>query len=161
MKELKKGQYIFFFFLAVLIAFILGWLVSRITLSPTHSNITNLKQSMASKKPLYWVAPMDPNYRKNQPGKSPMGMDLVPVYNKPGSDGVITISPVIENNLGVRTTKVKKQQFHQQIHTVGYVQPNAQTLQTIRVYTEGWIKDLKVSTSGETVKKNQLLFKLY
>ena len=29
---------------------------------------------------LYWAAPMDPNYRRNKPGKSPMGMDLVPVY---------------------------------------------------------------------------------
>lgn len=29
---------------------------------------------------LYWVAPMDPNFRRDEPGKSPMGMDLVPVY---------------------------------------------------------------------------------
>ncbi len=29
---------------------------------------------------LYWVAPMDSTYRRDQPGKSPMGMDLVPVY---------------------------------------------------------------------------------
>ena len=29
---------------------------------------------------LYWVAPMDPNYIRHEPGKSPMGMDLVPVY---------------------------------------------------------------------------------
>ena len=29
---------------------------------------------------LYWVAPMDPNFRRDKPGKSPMGMDLVPVY---------------------------------------------------------------------------------
>ena len=28
----------------------------------------------------YWVAPMDPNYRRNEPGLSPMGMELVPVY---------------------------------------------------------------------------------
>lgn len=32
--------------------------------------------------PLYWVAPMDANYRRDKPGKSPMGMDLVPVYGK-------------------------------------------------------------------------------
>ena len=30
----------------------------------------------------YWVAPMDPNYRRDKPGKSPMGMDLVPVYKE-------------------------------------------------------------------------------
>ena len=29
---------------------------------------------------LYWVAPMDANYQRDKPGKSPMGMDLVPVY---------------------------------------------------------------------------------
>ena len=28
----------------------------------------------------YWVAPMDPTYVSDKPGKSPMGMDLVPVY---------------------------------------------------------------------------------
>ena len=32
------------------------------------------------KEILYWVAPMDPNYRRDQPGKSPMGMDLIPYY---------------------------------------------------------------------------------
>jgi Cu(I)/Ag(I) efflux system membrane fusion protein/cobalt-zinc-cadmium efflux system membrane fusion protein len=28
----------------------------------------------------YWRAPMDPTYIRDKPGKSPMGMDLVPVY---------------------------------------------------------------------------------
>tara|TARA_R110002167_G_scaffold115696_2_gene290151 strand:- start:1387 stop:1710 length:324 start_codon:yes stop_codon:yes gene_type:complete len=40
---------------------------------------TSLEKS-SENKPLYWVAPMDPNYRRDKPGKSPMGMDLVPVY---------------------------------------------------------------------------------
>jgi Cu(I)/Ag(I) efflux system membrane fusion protein len=30
----------------------------------------------------YWVAPMDANYRRDEAGKSPMGMDLVPVYKE-------------------------------------------------------------------------------
>ncbi len=32
---------------------------------------------------LYWRAPMDPNFTSDRPGKSPMGMDLVPVYADP------------------------------------------------------------------------------
>ena len=32
----------------------------------------------------YWVAPMDPTYIRDAPGKSPMGMDLVPVYAEEG-----------------------------------------------------------------------------
>jgi RND family efflux transporter MFP subunit len=30
----------------------------------------------------YWVAPIDPTYIRDKPGKSPMGMDLVPVYEE-------------------------------------------------------------------------------
>ncbi|MDP4870666.1 MAG: efflux RND transporter periplasmic adaptor subunit, partial [Gammaproteobacteria bacterium] len=58
---------------------------------------------IASPDPLYWVAPMDPNYRRDTPGKSPMGMDLVPVYATDDAQGMVSISPVVENNLGVRT----------------------------------------------------------
>ena len=34
------------------------------------------------KKIKYWAAPMDPTYIRAEPGKSPMGMDLVPVYEE-------------------------------------------------------------------------------
>jgi Cu(I)/Ag(I) efflux system membrane fusion protein len=40
----------------------------------------------AEKEILYWVAPMDPNFRRDEPGKSPMGMDLVPVYAEEKKD---------------------------------------------------------------------------
>ncbi|MDO9533015.1 MAG: efflux RND transporter periplasmic adaptor subunit [Deltaproteobacteria bacterium] len=36
----------------------------------------------AERKIKYWVAPMDPSYIRDKPGKSPMGMDLVPVYEE-------------------------------------------------------------------------------
>jgi membrane fusion protein, copper/silver efflux system len=32
------------------------------------------------RKILYWYAPMNPNYHSDHPGKSPMGMDLLPKY---------------------------------------------------------------------------------
>ena len=46
----------------------------------------------AQREILYWVAPMDANYRRDVPGKSPMGMDLVPVYadEVDGQPGVVT-----------------------------------------------------------------------
>ncbi len=34
----------------------------------------------------YWVAPMDPNYKRDKSGKSPMGMDLIPVYKKQATE---------------------------------------------------------------------------
>ena len=57
-------------------------------------------------KVLYWVAPMDANFRKDGPGKSPMGMDLVPVYegDEPSGDpSEVTLSPREVNAIGVRT----------------------------------------------------------
>lgn len=38
------------------------------------------KTASGERKIKYWVAPMDPTYISDGPGKSPMGMDLVPVY---------------------------------------------------------------------------------
>ena len=72
---------------------------------------------------LYWVAPMDANYRRDGPGKSPMGMDLVPVYADEGSSeaGVVKINPTVVNNLGVRTDPVKLGTLNRDIDTVGYI----------------------------------------
>ncbi len=39
-----------------------------------------------AKEVLYWVAPMDSEFRSDKPGKSPMGMDLVPVYEEGQGD---------------------------------------------------------------------------
>ncbi len=38
------------------------------------------KPAEAGKKVKYWQAPMDPTFISDKPGKSPMGMDLIPVY---------------------------------------------------------------------------------
>lgn len=118
------------------------------------------------KKILYWVAPMDPNYRSDKSGKSPMGMDLVPVYE--GDDTVsaseepsLRINPAVVNNLGVRTALVERGTLSRPIHTVGYVTPNENLFGHIHVRTEGWIEDLRVKTMGETVAAGDLLFRMY
>ena len=93
--------------LAVLPAvFLLGyWLNGHLAVAPTASPGENAEESEL--QVLYWVAPMDPQYRRDKPGKSPMGMDLVPVYASEVTDSAdaesIHISPAVENNLGVRT----------------------------------------------------------
>ena len=113
------------------------------------------------KKILYWVAPMDANYRRDEPGKSPMGMDLVPVYDD-GEDGIsVKISPQVENNMGVRTAIVKKDKLWRRIDTVGYVDFDENNISHIHLRTKGWIEKLLVKSEGERVKKGQLLFEVY
>jgi Cu(I)/Ag(I) efflux system membrane fusion protein len=114
------------------------------------------------KKILYWVAPMDANYRRDKAGKSPMGMDLVAVYeNEGGEDGVVKISPVVQNNLGVRISAVKKGQLDREINTVGYINFDEEKLYHLHTRVEGWVEKLEVKATGDVVKKGQKLFELY
>jgi len=118
------------------------------------------------KKPLYWVAPMDANYRRDKPGKSPMGMDLIPVYEEDAASGdvgpgVVKIAPHVVNNLGVRTAPVELKNMHSAIETVGYVQYDEDQLVHIHPRVDGWIEKLYVKAAGNPVEKGQPLYTLY
>ncbi len=112
---------------------------------------------------LYWAAPMDGSYRRDSPGKSPMGMDLVPVYADAADKqpGVVSIDATIVNNLGVRTAKAQRGQLSQLIETVGYVSYDEDTVQHVHTRVEGWIEKLATKATGDPVEKGQLLFELY
>jgi len=118
------------------------------------------------KKPLYWVAPMDANYRRDKPGKSPMGMDLIPVYEEGSGDdgfgpGAVKIAPHVINNLGVRTAPVEVANIHSQVKTVGYVQYDEDKLVHIHPRVEGWIEKLFIKAEGNPVEKGAPLYTLY
>ncbi|HFQ5373573.1 TPA: efflux RND transporter periplasmic adaptor subunit [Vibrio vulnificus] len=120
----------------------------------------------ASNEPLYWVAPMDPNYKRDKPGKSPMGMDLIPVYaddlaganDKPGT---VKIDPSVENNLGVKTAAVELAKLSPRIETVGYIAFDESQLWQTNVRVSGWVEKLYINAVGEQVKKGEVLFTLY
>lgn len=127
-------------------------------------DVTN--QNSSEKKILYWVAPMDANYRRDKPGKSPMGMELVPVYessddNQSSSAGTVKISPEIVNNLGVRLEKISKKAMVFDITTVGYITFDEDLVVNIYPRLEGWIETLYVKSEGESVSKGQALYRIY
>ncbi len=122
------------------------------------------KTTVGERQVLYWKAPMDPNYRRDEPGKSPMGMDLVPVYADEVGDedpGVVSIAPEVVNNLGVRTAMVERGVLSRRIDTVGYVGYDEDTLHQINTRVDGWIEQLAVKATGDPVKRGQSLFELY
>ncbi len=112
---------------------------------------------------LYWVAPMDPNFRQDEPGRSPMGMDLIPVYagSEPTDDSTITISSAVENNIGVRTADVTRGRFAEDLATVGYVRPIDHLASVVDVRAQGWIEDLRIAAVGDVVEAGDLLFRMY
>ncbi|TDG11880.1 efflux RND transporter periplasmic adaptor subunit [Seongchinamella unica] len=122
---------------------------------------TGTPTAQQEEKPLYWVAPMDSNYRRDGPGKSPMGMDLVPVYATQQQAGVVEIAPEVVNNLGVRTTLARRDSLKQVIRTVGYVKYNEDRLIHIHPRVEGWVEKLHVKASGDPVARGQAIYELY
>lgn len=112
---------------------------------------------------VYWVAPMDPNYRRDEPGKSPMGMDLVPVYadELDGRPGVTTIDPTVVSNLGVRSELARVSPLVRRINTVGYVSYDEDTVEHVHTRVDGWIEVLAKKATGDRVEKGELLFEIY
>ena len=137
---------------------------SAVALLAAYFTLGNASTAIASedKEILYWVAPMDPNYRRDKPGKSPMGMDLIPFYaGEENSGSTVTISPTVVQNLGVRTAKSEKTRLWRGIDTVGYVDYDESKVSHIHLRTEGWIEKLTVESEGERVKKDEFLFDVY
>jgi Cu(I)/Ag(I) efflux system membrane fusion protein len=146
---------------AILIAIVAGVLIGR-SMTPMAGHAPGAASGV-NREVLYWVAPMDPNYRRDEAGKSPMGMDLVPVYadEVDGQPGVVAIDATIVNNLGVRTAKAQRGQLSRRIETVGYVAYAEDTVQQVHTRVDGWIEKLATTATGDPVEKGQLLFELY
>ncbi|MCH8928071.1 MAG: efflux RND transporter periplasmic adaptor subunit [Candidatus Marinimicrobia bacterium] len=123
----------------------------------------NEDQKQDERKIKYWVAPMDPNFISDRPGKSPMGMDLVPVYEDKsgGSESVIIIDPTVVQNTGIMTTPVEIRSIFKEIRTIGLVDYDETRYTHIHTKVKGWIERLYVNFTGQRVKKNQALLDIY
>ncbi|PKP70732.1 MAG: efflux transporter periplasmic adaptor subunit [Alphaproteobacteria bacterium HGW-Alphaproteobacteria-5] len=146
-------------------ALALGFFAARLTEGDAPATATG-EGGTKDRKIAYWVGPMDPNYRRDAPGKSPMGMDLIPVYEgeEPGSaDGqpALQINPAVVNNIGVRTELVRRTDLARRIETVGNVTVDKEKRTDIHVRSEGWIEKLAVEAEGESVERGDLLFQIY
>ena len=127
-------------------------------------NDTAATAASGEREILYYKAPMDARYRSDSPGKSPMGMDLVPVYADEASSidpGVVSIDPSIVNNLGVRTAEAEQSVLSRRIETVGYVGYDEDTIHHVHTRADGWIEKLSIKASGDPVTRGQVLFEFY
>jgi Cu(I)/Ag(I) efflux system membrane fusion protein len=109
----------------------------------------------------YWVAPMDPTYIRNEPGKSPMGMDLVPVYENDISGSMIKIDPVTSQNMGLKMAPVTKEKLSRTVTTVAHLTYDEQKLSTINAKVSGWIEKLYVDYEGKPVNAGEPLLEIY
>ena len=110
----------------------------------------------------YWRAPMNPTEIYDKPGKSAMGMDLVPVYEDELVGGVIiSIDPVVQQNMGIRTAEVEKGPLVHTIRTYGHVTYDETLTTQVSPKFNGWIEELYVDFTGKFVAKDEPLFTIY
>ena len=123
---------------------------------------TETNSGSKERKIKYWRAPMDPNFISDKPGKSPMGMDLVPVYEDeaPTTSGV-RVDPAFLQNFAVRTAVVKEGSIPVDIRTIGVLTYNERDIASVNTKFAGWMEKVYVNYIGEPVKKGQLLFEIY
>jgi len=111
---------------------------------------------------LYWYAPMDPTYIRDEPGVSPMGMELVPKYaDELSGGGVIEIDPVQVQNIGVVSETARVGEIARSSRTVGILDFDAARVAWVNTKFGGWIEKVHVTYVGQEVRKGDPLFEIY
>ena len=119
---------------------------------------TSVNQAQG-RKVLYWHDPMVPGQKFDKPGKSPfMDMELVPVYaDEAGDEGKISISPRVEQNLGVRTAEVTKNRLASSVEAVGNVAYNERDVAVVQARASGFVERVYDRAPGDVLKAGALL----
>ena len=130
----------------------------------TIEGSSNVKEKTAQpeSKIKFWQSPMNPSYVSDKPGKSPMGMDLIPIYEDPvGGNNGIRISPSVEQNIGLKTERVKTRALTRDIRTVGILTYDERKKTHIHTKYTGWIEKLHIDFTGKEVNEGDLLVEIY
>lgn len=134
-------------------------------LTPIKGTAIQAAQAAEKKdrKILYWRAPMDPTEIYDSPGKSKMGMDLVPVYEgeEAGGAGSITIDGAIQQNMNLRTAPVERRDIARVIRAYGRVTYAQDREYTVTTKISGWVEKLYVNTEGQQVRRGEPLLEIY
>ncbi len=122
----------------------------------------------AGRKVLYWVDPMHPAYKSNNPGTAPdCGMDLVPVYESGDQTatnlppGAIQITPERQQLIGVQYGQAVYRTVSKTLRTVGRLAYDETRVTHVHTKYEGWIEEVFVDFTGKLVKKGQPLMSIY
>ena len=143
----------------------------KVTCPICGTHIPEAEPAPASKKILYWTDPMIPGYQAAGPGKSPMGMDLVPVYteesgtdlnavaNAPDGYAPILLTPQKQQLIGVRTAVAARRHLTKTIRAVGTIAHDPELYQAEAEYIQA-IQALATAKQGaapEVIEQAQRL----
>jgi len=112
---------------------------------------------------LYYIDPMTPGFRSDEPGIAPCGMPLEPVYAEQGEDGGAELSPGAvkvradrQQLIGVRSAPVKPQPLTYTLRLYGKVFADETRVYRTNASTDSWVRELSDVTTGSYVQKGQV-----
>ncbi|WP_084091690.1 efflux RND transporter periplasmic adaptor subunit [Malonomonas rubra] len=134
-----------------------------------HMDLTPMKEetggsaaATGERKVKFWQDPNDPTYISDEPGQSPLGIALIPVYEDEATGGtLISIDPTTIQNMGVRTVGVMRGDLSRSIRTVGLVSYEEPKQYVVNAKIAGWVEKLYIAETGQQVKKGQKLLEIY
>jgi Cu(I)/Ag(I) efflux system membrane fusion protein/cobalt-zinc-cadmium efflux system membrane fusion protein len=162
-----------FLVLAISAALSAGWWGRGIFGGAGHSGMQHGSEMSKGDGPcangaqaLYWKAPMDPNYIRDEPGLSPMGMALVPECPRVGVgaaavEGQVVIDSATIQNIGVRTVPVERRDLTRSIRAVGRVAFDERRVVHVHTKVQGWVENLRIDFVGQKVKRGDPLLEIY
>jgi len=114
------------------------------------------------RKILYWHDPMVPGQRFDKAGKSPfMDMPLVPVYADGAGASGVSVSPAVQQSLGIRVTAVRRAVMTPSFDAVGAVQFDERRNVAVQTRVAGYVERLAVRAPMERVRKGQPLATIF
>ena len=139
--------------------------ICHMKLVPMRADTDELPETVGStehKIKYYWDPMLGPASISDKPGKSAMGMDLVPVYEDGERNGpAVRIDPSVVQNIGIRTAKVLEAPLVQSIRAVGVLMLPEPGLHDLSLKVNGWIEKLYADKDGMALKRGDPLFELY
>lgn len=124
-----------------------------------------VSKTTAEPEVLFWRNPMNPAITSPIFTQDEMGMDYIPVYangeRSDGPVGTVTIDPVVEQNIGVRTAQVERRPLAREINVLGHVDFNEERLARLHPKTSGWIEHMDIEETGTQVNNNTILLGIY
>ncbi len=139
--------------------------ICRMELTPLEAEAPAAKAPAASDVPL-WTCGMHPQVLQDHPGDCPIcHMELTPLESEATdasiAGSVVTIDPVVVQNMGVRTARAIEGPLRREVRVAGFVEEAEPLVHDVNLRVSGWIQRLFAHTEGLHVAAGDPLFELY
>lgn len=156
--------------LLVIAGLLMGWLIFHGS-APEEKSATEETASRheghhhaEGEEKTIWTCAMHPQIRMDKPGQCPIcGMDLIPLQKStnPVDDQALEMSEAAMKLAEVQTSIVGKGSAVREVLLYGKIRPDERRLQSQTAHVPGRIEQLLINVTGESVKKGQLIAKIY